>query len=334
MNEPSRNPQPLPRTVEQYLAQLRQALAGADPALVQDALYDAEEYLRSELAEQAGRDQADVIAGVAGSYGAPDEVAQIYLDTEATVNRALRLSARANPYQPLSLPVAALADARDAAAARAARGEAAGTAQASWLRRIFGVYTTPTTYGALFYLLLSMWTGIFYFTWVVAGGSLSLSMLVLIIGVPLLVLFLGSVRALAFIEGRAVEALLGVRMPRRQAWQDAGQPWLKRIGAMFTDPRTWATIAYFLLMLPLGIAYFTVVVVAMTLSLSLLGAPLIGLLGGGGVYVGGTDLLEHYWTWPLLMLSGALLLTLTLHLVRLLGRLHGQLAKHLLVRWG
>ena len=48
----------------------------------------------------------------------------------------------------------------------------------------------------------------------------------------------------------------------------------------------------------------------------------------------GTDLLEHYWTWPLLMLGGAELLTVPLHLVRLLGRLHGQLAKHLLVRRG
>jgi hypothetical protein len=42
---------------------------------MQDALYDAEEYLRSELAAQPGRSEAEVIADVAGSYGAPDEVA-------------------------------------------------------------------------------------------------------------------------------------------------------------------------------------------------------------------------------------------------------------------
>ena len=47
--------QSLPTTIPEYLAQLRTALAGADPALVQDALYDAEEYLRSELAENPGR---------------------------------------------------------------------------------------------------------------------------------------------------------------------------------------------------------------------------------------------------------------------------------------
>ena len=41
-------------TVEGYLAELRTALTGADPALVQDALYDAEDYLRTALAETGG----------------------------------------------------------------------------------------------------------------------------------------------------------------------------------------------------------------------------------------------------------------------------------------
>ena len=58
--------------------------------MIQDALYDAEEYLRSELAEQAGKSEAEVIASVASSYGAPEEVAEIYRDTEVTVTRALR----------------------------------------------------------------------------------------------------------------------------------------------------------------------------------------------------------------------------------------------------
>ena len=65
MNEHIQNGRPLPTTIPQYLAQLREALAGADPAMIQDALYDAEEYLRSELAEQPGRSEAEVIAGVA-----------------------------------------------------------------------------------------------------------------------------------------------------------------------------------------------------------------------------------------------------------------------------
>ena len=34
----------LPSTIPAYLAQLRRSLEGADPAMIQDALYDAEEY--------------------------------------------------------------------------------------------------------------------------------------------------------------------------------------------------------------------------------------------------------------------------------------------------
>ena len=45
----------LPTTIPEYLEQLRAALAGADKAMIQDAVYDAEEYLRSELAENPGK---------------------------------------------------------------------------------------------------------------------------------------------------------------------------------------------------------------------------------------------------------------------------------------
>ena len=63
-----------PRTIADYLAQLRDALRGADPALIQDALYDAEEHLRAELADQPNRSEAEMLAQVVGSprsVGAP-----------------------------------------------------------------------------------------------------------------------------------------------------------------------------------------------------------------------------------------------------------------------
>ena len=75
----------LPTTIPAYLDRLRRALEGCDPALAQDALYDAEDYLRSELAAHPGKTEAEVIAAVAGSYGAPDEVADIYRDTGVKV---------------------------------------------------------------------------------------------------------------------------------------------------------------------------------------------------------------------------------------------------------
>ena len=80
----------LPTTINQYLDQLRSELSAADPALLQDALYDAEEYLRSELAAHPREGEEALIARIASSYGRPSEVADIYRDTEVTVSRALR----------------------------------------------------------------------------------------------------------------------------------------------------------------------------------------------------------------------------------------------------
>lgn len=293
-----------PTTIPAYLEHLRRALAGADPALVQDALYDAEEYLRSELAENPGRSEAEVIAKVAGSYGAPDEVAEIYRDTETRVQTALR--------PPPSTP------------------------RRSALGRFFGIAAEPRTYAALFYMLLSIATGIFYFTWVVAGISLSAGLAMLIVGVPFVILYFGSVRVLSLVEGRLVEVMLGERMPRRPLYASRGQPLLERIGNLFTDPRIWATQLYFVLMLPLGIAYFTLAVTGLVTSLTLIAAPVLLALGETGMFaidgiqLAGAEALP--WTWPLVALAGIVLLFATLHLARGLGHLHAHLAKHMLVK--
>ena len=299
---------PLPTSIPAYLAQLRAALAGADPALVQDALYDAEEYLRSELAENPGRSEAEVIASVAGSYGAPEEVADIYRDTEATVQTALRAPPPPRPR--------------------------------STLGRFFGVAADPRTYGAMFYAMLALATGIFYFTWVVAGISLSAGLSVIIIGIPFVILFIGSVRLLSLVEGRIVEVMLGERMPRRPVYADRDRPVLTRIGAMFTDPRTWSTLLYMLAMLPLGILYFTIAVALLSASLALVIAPPLAMFGafdgwtlsGGwfGYWEPSTTL--GWWELPLVFACGVVLLFATLHLLRGIGRMHGAIAKQLLVK--
>ena len=231
----------LPTTIDAYLDALRAALSGADPALVQDALYDAEEFLRSELAEQSGQSEAQVIAKVASSYGAPDEVASIYRDTEYKVRRAIE--------PPKATPRRSLAG------------------------RFFGVAADPRTYGAIFYLLLSMATGIIYFTFATAGLSLSAGLAILIIGIPFFLLFLGLTRVLSLVEGRIVETMLGTRMPRRPLYSDRSVGWMDRIKEMLGDVRTWSTIRYLFIMLPLGIVYFTLTVTGFSLAFGFIAAP-------------------------------------------------------------
>ena len=296
------NARDLPTTIPEYLAHLRRELAGADPALVQDALYDAEEYLRSELAENPGSSEAEVIAAVASSYGAPGEVAEIYRDTEVKVQTALRPPPRVE--------------------------------RKSALGRFFGVAADPRAYTALFYMVLALATGVFYFTWVVAGLSMSAGFAILIIGIPFVILFFGSVRLLSLVEGRLVEVMLGERMPRRPLYSARGRSIWQRIGDMFTDPRSWSTLLYMLLMLPLGIIYFTIAVTLVSLGASLVASPLALLPGVNmHVWMGGIDLVaDAPWLLPLAAVAGVLVLFVTLHLARGIGTLHGQFAKHLLVK--
>jgi uncharacterized protein YybS (DUF2232 family) len=106
---------------------------------------------------------------------------------------------------------------------------------------------------------------------------------------------------------------------------------------MLVDRRTWTTMLYFLLMLPLGILYFVVAVAGLCTSIGLVGGSIAGLLLGfdGGVSLSvdeytmadGTNL----WAAPLVLILGVVLLTAVMHLIRAIGRGHGTLAKHLLV---
>jgi uncharacterized membrane protein len=291
----------MPRTVEQYLDLLRAELLGADRALVQDALYDAEEHLRAELAQNPAETEESMLSRIVASYGAPAEVAEAYKLNEAKVQAALRT--------PGPKP----------------KGTALG--------RFFGIYADTRAYLSLAYMLLAIATGILYFTFAVTGSSLSIGLAILIIGVPFFLLFIGTARVLALAEGRLVESMLGTRMPRRPVHPGAPMKWTERILEMLKDPRTWGTLLYFFLMLPLGIFYFTFAVVGIVVSSTLFIIPLVVLLYYAGfITIDLTVESPHPALLPLISILGIVLLTVTMHLSRGIGYLHGQLAKSLLVR--
>jgi uncharacterized membrane protein len=299
-----------PRSVEDYLRQLRAALEDQDPALIQDALYDAEEYLRAEIASHSGKSEADVLELIASTYGAPEEVAAAYRDTEIKVAAALRA-----PPKPRA---------------------------SSAFGRFFGIFSDARAYAGLLFMVFSLATGIPYFTVTVVGTSLSLGLAVLIIGVPFFITFIGITRVLALVECRLVETASGVRMPRRPQHPGAPQKFWARVVDMLKDTRTWTTLAYDVLMLPLGIVYFTLAVVGISVSLSLIAAPVletIRALGGfdrDSVFgTGGINIQPEWLASPggllLCFVVGVLLLALTLHASRGIARGHAVLAKTMLV---
>jgi uncharacterized membrane protein len=300
-----------PRSIDEYLKQLRDALRGADPALVQDALYDAEEYLRAEVASNPGKSEADVLELIASTYGAPDEVAVAYKETEAKVSAALR------PVQPKSAQ------------------------STSPIRRFFGIYLDPRAYTSLFYLFLTLATGIVYFVLVVAGLSLSAGLSVLIIGLPFFLAFIGIVRVIALGEGRLLEAVTGERMPRRPVHPGAPAGLWARISEMLKDSRTWTTLAYLLLMLPLGLIYFTIALVGISLGGGLVAAPFLSIADNlGWLVIDGQAAQIHpdWLTTPVGSIVGlalgVLILTALLHAARGLARAHVALARALLVKPG
>lgn len=295
------------KSVEEYLRQLKRELAGCDRATIQDALSDAEEYLRNTLepALEARPDlaEADALLPIIEKYGTPDEVAAAYLEIESRVPAAL-----------------------------APAGHSGGK---SFVSHFFGVFADPKAWGALFYLLFfSLFSGIIYFTWAVTGISLSLGFMVLIIGLPFIGLFVLSVQGIALIEGRVVEALLGVRMPRRPIFPGKSLGWWGRFKTLISEKHTWLSIVYMILKLPLGIIYFVVFIVL--ISLSLYGIALPILEQGFDIYPLVINNVPYYtpvWLLPLTVIAGILLLIFTMHLAKVVGRMQGALAKALLVRY-
>jgi uncharacterized membrane protein len=297
-----------PRSIDQYLRQLREELAGADSALIQDALYDAEEYLRAEVAAHPDKSESDVLELIASTYGAPDEVASAYRDTEVKVKAAM-------------------------ATPRAVPKSKAGA--------FFGIFLDPRAYTSLFFMLLCLATGIIYFVFAITGLSLSAGLAILIIGVPFFLMFMAVGRAVSLAEGRLIEAMTGVRMPRRPVYQGTALSFWARIAEMLKDRRTWTTIAYFVLMLPIGIVYFVIALTGLAVSLTFIALPIVvalaqaGWFGSGGVEVFSHAqpewLLDTGLAIPVFGLAGVLLLTSLMHLARGIGRLHAIFAKSMLV---
>ncbi len=164
--------------------------------------------------------------------------------------------------------------------------------------------------------------------------SLSLALLILIIGVPIAVLFILSVRGIALLEGRLVEALLGVRMPRRPPFQEKTTGLWAKLKALLTDRYTWFSLLYMILQLPFGIAYFTVFTVLLASSLWLVVQPIVeGVFNWPAfTYGANTGYFLNGWLMPLVVVGGIALFFGTMHLARLMGKLHGAWAKLMLVR--
>jgi hypothetical protein len=283
-------------SIEDYLSQLKDLMKGRDPAILRDALADAEEHLRSAMEGQP----PSALANVIEEYGTPEETASAY---EIMEERSV----------PGLSPVRSSSD-------------------RNWIVRFFSVLVDPRAWGAVLYMLLSLVTCTLYFTWAVTGLSLSLSMIVMIFGIPLAALILLSFRGLALLEGRIVEALLGVRMPRRPVFTRKDVTLIEKLKTIFGSRVTWFSALYLLLDFPLGIIYFCLIITLFAVALSLFAMPVLQYGFHLPVYMwNGVLYTFQAWSMPLFVLAGILVFTFTMHIAKGLGWLHGKFARALLV---
>jgi len=289
-------------TIEEYLEALKNEMQGTDSALLQDALADAREHLSMALAvareKNAELKEAEALKTIVEEYGMPEETASAYKEVERRTSPSLKQAAKPQ----------------------------------SWFIRFFGVYADARAWGALLYMLIAFVTGVFYFSWAVTGVSVSLSLVIFIFGLPIALLFLLSVRGLALLEGRLVEALLGVRMPRRPLFSHQGMKWFDRLKALLMDKHTWLMLVYMVIQFVLGTVYFVMIVMALSISLSFIAIPVLQeFLHQGAIMNNDIRYFLPVWSYPLLVLAGFLLWTTFMNVARGIGQLHGRFAKWLLV---
>lgn len=292
------------KKIEEYLEQLQKELSGSDPAITQDALSDAEEHFRTALDYvieiTPGISEEEALQPLIEKYGTPAEIASAYNEIESRV-----------------FPTLALKKPRDV--------------RPFWAK-FFGVAVDARTWGAFLYIFLSALTSFFFGMWILLGGAFSLFTLVLIIGIPVTGFFLLSLRGIALMEGRIVEALLGIRMPRKPTFIDKGLNWRQKYKTLVTESYTWKVFAYLILHFPLGWLHFMIVFVMFGFSIKCAFYPVWYWGLGRSLITLGQPFYPPAWSYPLVVLAGILMFFATLHLAGLIGKIHGRFAKFMLVR--
>jgi hypothetical protein len=198
--------------------------------------------------------------------------------------------------------------------------------QQSLLSQTLGSVICPQTYRNLLYLLLAFPLGTLYFVVLTTGFALGIALVVTLLGIPLLIAVVVGSRRLAAFERAVANKLLGLAIQAPddvETGVDEGV-W-SRARARLLARSTWMGLCYLFVKFPVGIASFTLVVTALTVSIGLLTAPLTYLLVEDGIQLG-------VWTIDTLPEAivavpvGIIALGITTYILNQAARLSGRIA--------
>jgi hypothetical protein len=253
-----------------------------------------------ELVNSPGISKEDALQSIIDKYGEPGEIAEAYREMDARIPIGLA---------PIRTPE-----------------------KRSGLSRFFGVFSDPRAWGACLYMMISGLTGIVFGFWGIFGAMFAFLMLMFIFGLPFTGLYLLSIRGIALIEGRIVEAFLGVRMPRKPLFVKQDQSWSEKFKSLVTESHTWKSLLFLILMFPLGVIYCLLILLLFFTSISFIISPLMELVFHLPLELFGYEAYTPVWFLPVVVIAGIFLLPSTLHLAKLIGKLHAGFAKAMLVR--
>jgi signal transduction histidine kinase len=191
------------------------------------------------------------------------------------------------------------------------------------------------------YALVALPLGVAWFTIFLTLLTTSFSLIVFVVGLPLLVMTLWLARIASRVQREVAGALLDARIPGPPAVPES-RTGFRRFIAPVLDVSTWRGLAYLLFFsFPIGLGLFIVAVVLWSVALSFVSSPLwyffIPPENRGDVFWDGNRL--EAWEWVAVVGGGIVLVFVTPWIIRaltafdvllmraLLGPTHGELER-------
>lgn len=165
---------------------------------------------------------------------------------------------------------------------------AAAAPHPSWWRRLLRPYSEKRTAKEHLHLLLDLPVGVAVFSLLAAMISTGFGSLITFIGIPILLLTVVAIRAIANGERARARALLEIPdLPSAPGlhhyasvpdapWYEGLRRWFLNLVANMKQATFWKEFLYEALLMPWGIATFTVVVTVWATTLALVTTPLWG----------------------------------------------------------
>ena len=210
-------------------------------------------------------------------------------------------------------------------------GETAATvADSPWTP--LAMAKSSLTWRSAIYLSASLALGLGCFIGLAVGLTLSLALLIIWVGLPMLALMMIAWRCVAMLERQLVRGAFGVRVPSPYRRLPEGRNPLKKLKGMAADPATWKDLLYLALLFPITLIEFAVSVSVWAATGTLLAMPVIVAVDGGAEI--GIEFVSYWAGNPVEALPvsvfGLVALVLAMYVTRVMAIGHSAWARLLL----